>query len=97
MRHNSNDGQRNAILIRLANGNWIVDLFADRLSARKGLLRGKLVDHNRSRAIVHVLRSEISSAQNRHAKRGKVVRRNKGHLTDWLLAVRIGRRAGNVE
>ena len=74
VRHDSNDRQRNAILIGVANGNWIVDLFANRVGAGKKILRGELVDHDRSRTTAHVFRSEISAPQNRHTKRAKVAR-----------------------
>src|SRR6266705_3635181 len=68
VRHDSDNGDRDPICYRRSDRNWIVDLLADWIGARKEFLRGKLIDHNRSRATPHIFRSEISTAQNRHTK-----------------------------
>src|SRR5947208_16999774 len=87
VRHDSNDRQRNAILIGVANGNWIVDLFASRVGAGKKFLRGELDDHDRSRTSARVRRSEIAAPQHPHTKRAKEARGNNRHGPDWLPAV----------
>ena len=84
-------------MIVVTNCDRIVDLSADRISARKESLRGELIDHDRSGTAAHIFRTKISPAQHRHTEDAKVIRRNDRHFAGRFLAGRIGRRARYVK
>ena len=97
VRNDSNNGNRNGLLVAVASGNWIVYLSPDWINATKKFLRGKLIDHGRCGMTTDICQPKISAAQNRHAKRAKVIRRNDRHFADRFLTGTIWRRAGDVK